>query len=130
MIKVEVDARNVLQRLNKMAKNVDTLPWIQVGNLVRESVKDNFTAGGRPNKWVPRKVSKPWPILVKSGTLKNSHYVELIQNGVKVGNKVPYQAVHNFGYPPRNIAQREYLMVQPEDFLKIDNIITNHIKKK
>jgi phage gpG-like protein len=130
MVKVNVKVNKVLNRLSKLEANASSLPWDRIGNLVRDSIKLNFDSGGRPVKWPPRKDDLPHPLLIKSGTLKDSFYVEPILNGVAIGNKVKYQAVQNFGYPPRNIPARKFLMVQPDDILKIDNIITNHIKKK
>ncbi len=130
MVKVNVKVDKVLNRLRKLEANADTLPWARVGNHVRDSIKLNFDSGGRPVKWPPRKDNLPHPLLNKSGKLMNSFYVTLISNGVAVGTKVKYQAAQNYGFPPRNIPARKFLMVQPDDMLKIDNIITNHIKKK
>lgn len=129
-VKIEIDAKRAIDRLRKIANNIETIPWLTIGELVRDSVHTNFDAQGRPVRWPGRKDTKSHPLLQKSGRLKNSIYVEEIKDGVQVGSRVPYQAVHNFGYPPRNIPQRKYLMVQPQDEIRIRKTIKNHILKK
>lgn len=78
-------------------------------------------------KWSPRKTDRPWPILRKSDTLKNAHYVEKIHNGVAIGNRIVYAAAHNFGYPPRNLPARPFLNVAPADVEEIRNLFRKHI---
>ena len=130
MVKLEINIAGVITRLSTMANNLNTIPWCSVGNIVRDSVHQNFDSGGRPVKWPPRKDNKAHPLLIESGTLKNSIYVEEIPNGVAIGTREHYQAVHNFGYPRKNIPQLKYLMTQPDDVQKINKTISDHIRKK
>ena len=129
IVKIKINSRRAMRRFDRLDRQADSLPWMQAGEIVRTSVHRNFDEGGRPVKWQPRKVDRPWPILRKSGDLRNAHYVESIPNGVAIGNRIVYQAVHNFGYPPRNIPQREYLMVQPEDLQGINDLFRKYLAR-
>lgn len=110
-----------------IGRKLDDLPWLIIGEIYRQSVHQNFIMGGRPTKWAKRKKSYPWPILRKSDTLKNSHYVEIIPGGVAVGNRlVPYNFAQNFGVPPHLIG-RKYLLGQPADRKKAVGVFRSHI---
>lgn len=130
MIKTEIDSSNLIRRFKKFDRNIDTFPWLKVGDEVENSVKENFDAGGKPDKWIPRKVTQPWPVLIKTGRLRNSIYVEKIKDGVTVGTRVSYQAVHIFGYPQGNIPARPFLLVQDEDIKETKKKLVKHIFKK
>lgn len=124
---VKISAKKFYKRIEKMEINVNSIPWGDIGNEVKKSIDLNFDQSGRPTRWTPRKKNKPWPILKKSGKLKEGTYFENIKNGVAVGNRVIYQAVHNFGYPANNILQREYHMLQNDDIENIEQKIKKHI---
>lgn len=128
---LKVDLSEFERRMSRYTANLDKINWMGIGETVEESIKLNFDCGGRPEKWTPRKVEpKPFhPILNKSGRLKDSFYIMAEQDGVAVGNKTPYQAVHNFGYPEKNIAQREFMIVQDDDKKKIVKDIIEDILK-
>ncbi len=130
MFNANIYARKAKRRMRWYSDRLDFLPWLQVGEIVRQSVHLNFVKGGRPTKWPKRRRSYPHPILRASDTLKNAHYIETILNGVAVGNRLIYQAVHNFGYPPRNIPQREYLLVQDRDRNDINKLFRKHLGLK
>lgn len=119
-----------MKRLDRVEKNINSIPYRDIGFLVKNSVQHNFDVGGRPESWPPRKDDKPHKLLIKTGKLKNSIYVEQQRDSVSVGTRVPYQATHNFGDPGRNIPQREYLLVQEQDKNRIIDIIKNHVLKK
>lgn len=127
MYNIKVDSSRARQRIASLIGKADSLPWRQAGEVVKASVKSNFILGGSPTKWQPRKVDVPWPILRKTNTLFNSIYNEPIPNGAAIGTRDPKQAVHNFGYPPRNIPQRKYLFVKPEDILIIRELLRKHL---
>ena len=127
MLSITVQTKNARKRMQDIRKRLNNLPWLAAGEIVRQSIHQNFIMGGRPKKWAKRKVEQSWPVLRKSDTLMNAHYVEPIINGVAIGNRLAYQAVHNFGYPPKNIAKREYLMTQQKDIKAIMKIFKKHI---
>jgi len=127
MMNIKVDSRRARQRIAKLIQRTDSLPWRQAGEVVKASVKANFILEGYPTKWQPRKVSVPWPILRKTNKLFNSIYNEPVPNGAAIGTRDPKQAVHNFGFPPRNIPARKYLFVKPEDIHIIRGILRKHL---
>jgi len=127
---LKINSKRALNRLDRIANNLNTIPWGKIGELAKKSVQTNFTAGGRPVKWRKRKDNKPHPILIKSGILKNSIYSETHKFGVTIGSRVPYQAVHEYGYQPRNIPARPYLMLQTSDKVMIKKMIKKHILRK
>ena len=87
---------------------------------IAENITRNFassqTAGG--SAWPPRKDPGPThPLLILSGDLKVAATygdVDRIEGGnvlvfgVSLGT-IPYAAVHQYGWPERNIAQREFM---------------------
>lgn len=115
------------ERLQRLRRNLDSIPWNEIGQDARESILRNFDVGGRPKKWPKRKINRPWPILNRKGSLKNAHYVNPIKDGVIIGNRKVYAAVHNYSYPPRNIPQRKYLMIPPGDAIGIKRKIKKHL---
>lgn len=89
---------------------------------IAENIEDNFqqsqTAGGSP--WPPRKDPAPThPLLILSGDLKAAAIygnVDRIEGGRELvfgvsKDTIPYAAVHQYGWPEQNIAQREYMGV-------------------
>jgi len=122
------DSRRARSRIRQRSRRIDSLPWREAGEIVQQSVRVNFILGGDPKKWIPRKVDRPWPILRQSDTLMNSIYVELISRGVAVGTRDPKQAVHNFGFAPRNIPARKYLFAKREDIVNINRLFKKHLR--
>lgn len=117
---------NTSKKLNNLKRKLNNLPWGKIGRIAQRSVHRNFDVGGRP-RWARRLVEKPWPVLKKTGALRNGNKIELTINGVSIVNRVPYQAVHNFGYSVRNIKQRKYLKIRPVDRVKFSRVIINHL---
>jgi phage gpG-like protein len=129
MLKVDLTEFN--RRMERYTANLDKINWMGIGETVEESIKLNFDCGGRPERWTPRKVEpRPYhPVLDKTHRLKNGFYIMEVRDGVTIGNKVPWQATHNFGDPERNIAQREYMLLQDDDKRKIAKDIIEDILK-
>ena len=106
----------------------------EIGDYMTRSVLENFRTGGRPNRWQPLRSGEPSHLL-DSGMLFASITYDVSRQGpdwvVKIGPKgVPYAAVHQFGYPARNIPQREYLVFQRQDKRWIGQRILKHIKSQ
>ena len=97
--------------------------WRQV---VLDSIDQNFLTASGPDgaTWPPRAhAGDGHPLLIETGSLRIAatgrgpghvtfwHPLEFsigIDKNVQLGG-IPGAAVHNFGYPPFNIPQREYL---------------------
>ena len=92
--------------------------------VIADGFQNNFAAASGPfSSWPPRKDSKPHPLLNETGALLSATQPGQKGNVTNIGPRdletgvdksvrdggIPGAAVHNFGYPPRNIPQREYL---------------------
>lgn len=88
-------------------ETIDELPRI-VGVIATRFFQENFERQGFPeqgtvNKWKPRLPKSPRndrPILIDTGTLRDSIRYWLVQGAVEVGvdlGKVPYAQIHNEG---------------------------------
>ena len=122
-----IDSRGFYNKMNSLYNNYASIPWNDIGEICKADVQKNFDVGGRPEKWAPRKVRVPWPILKKSGTLQKDIYSRPVNDGVYIGSTTPYQAVQNFGYPPKNILARKFLLIQGAIINRVKKIIKNHL---
>jgi len=75
-----------------------------VGAIVREAIRTNFRAGGRPEKWKPSKRGTADSVpglrigtLRDTGRLMNSFTVRADNQRVTVGTNVVYAATHQYG---------------------------------
>ena len=124
---INIDTKGYKKKVAEIRKRLRTIPYSLIGDMAIDMVKYNFDVGGNPDKWKPRKKNKPWPILKKSLTLRNSIYKKPTKSYVLIGSKVPYQAVHNFGFPKRNIAQRKYLVIDKNGQEVLIDVVKSHI---
>jgi phage virion morphogenesis protein len=154
-VQVHVDIREVLQAIEATLGAIrDQTPmWEDIGFEVLNSVKANFDAEGRPQRWQPlarstllrkvggvRKASTKrghWTakakrtlhgnkILTDSGDLQENISYEADSAGVTVGTNKDYGAIHQFGGRAGRgsvIPARPYLLLQEEDYPKIAAII-------
>jgi len=119
-----------------------------IGQLLFDSITQNFIDGGRPDQWEPLKAGGK-SHLIQSGALVESLQMTSDQNSAMVSvdtNQIPYAAIHNFGgtiqHPGSNkfqafeydggmvftwktkphkirIPQRQFMLFQQEDKQKI-----------
>lgn len=100
---------------------------------------DNFrnqaSPGGSP--WPARKDPRPsHPLLILTGALFQSvtssfgeGHVERIGNReMEVGTALPYSAAQNFGYPERNIAQREYMGIDDTAADELAGVLSDYVQ--
>lgn len=113
----------------------------QVRPIMLQSVRDNFNSStdADGNAWPARKIiGDGHPLLIDRGDLMQAatgggsgHVTEADARSISIGvEKVPGSslmgaAVHQFGYPPKNIPPRPYLEVRDEALDKIDEIIAD-----
>ena len=120
MIKIEVDDRSIQKLLKKLKHRLNDMSPVmeEIGNIILDSVEENFEEGGRysspgswrggSKKWEPlspstikqRRKEGSWPgqILVRnSAGLAASISVNAGREYVEVGTNKPYAAIHQFG---------------------------------
>ena len=70
-----------------------------IGNIVRNSIRRNFEAGGRPTPWKPSLRAKKTgdKTLIESKQLFNSFTIDAKQDRVEVGTNKIYAAIQHFG---------------------------------
>lgn len=154
-----------------LLRNVEDLSPVsyEIGQLLSNSVKRNFTEGGKPEKWKQSKRAKNdgGQTLRDSGILMNSIVGgDAGDNRIRVGTNVEYAAAHNFGVDKEitqqvgehirritqafgkplkemkevtvkkhsrsfhlKIEEREFMMVQDEDWEDITDIIALNLQK-
>ena len=99
------------------------------GNL-EVSIKTNFSAGGRPSTWQAKKNGEP-SHLFKTGRLFQSithSFTEFsAEAGVNSGDKLPYTFAQQFGYSPRNLVARPFVLFQDEDKEMAVNVLRTDI---
>ena len=132
-----VDITEGLAKIRQVVKRANSLPWLEVGNDLRESIFFNFDVEGRMGptpgtggsmKWPKRKDNKPHKILDRLGYLKISNQVEPRNNGVSVASRgLDYNRAQNLGYPGNNLPRREFQVAQPQDILNIQNLFERHL---
>ena len=78
---------------------------------------------GPRGRW--KRIKRPGMILQDKGTLRSSIQFKAEDNEAIVYTNLVYAAVHNFGYKPRNIAQRKFMYLSKE---AINNIVDRFAK--
>ncbi len=89
--------RELQKQLGQVADRIGNRTLLKkAGAVVRESVRTNFAAGGRPRKWKRLKTRNGQP-LRDTGRLQNSITSRVSGKVVYVGTNVKYAAVQHFG---------------------------------
>jgi phage gpG-like protein len=137
-ISFEIDTTGMQAKLLRVKKRINTIPWKQAGEIVKQSMHKNFEVGGRysrvgsvkggSRKWRARKKKAAWKILRKSGKLQRSFYVSPKPNSVVVGSRgLDYNRAHNLGYSKRKLPARPFLVVQAQDLANVKELVKNHL---
>lgn len=133
-----IDTSGAEEKLKRLKKRLNSIPWRQVGEIAKQSMQKNFDVGGRysragsikggSRKWKARKKKAAWKILRKSGKLQRSFYVRESVDSVVIGSRgVSYNRAHNLGYPGRNLPARTFLVVQAQDKKVMSKLIKDHL---
>lgn len=91
----------------------------QIRRRIEASIRQNFREEGRPEKWEKslRAKATGGKTLSDTNVLRNSIVADIgKRQQIICGTGVVYAAVHQFGYPKKNIPARPYLMVQDSDW--------------
>lgn len=140
-INAKIDDKEVRRALDRIMNNAKSLPMERVGNILEESVRTNFDVGGRYSSeysklggnqnWTPPKDGgRP---LYDTGRLKRSIDHRVTQNGVEINIGDPlaaqYASAHNYGYRPRNLPARPFMVYQDQDVDDIYSLFAKHLIK-
>ncbi|MCL2282921.1 MAG: phage virion morphogenesis protein [Fibromonadales bacterium] len=157
-LSIKTDAKPLLKLFKGVADGIKSQEQAMklTGDYVVKSVRENFLQGGRPNKWAPNspvtlamklgkskgkaraKKAATNKVLVglgmRGGLMGGIHYKANANEVVIQPDKKPYAAIHQFGgMAGRNrkvkIPARPYLVLQPGDIPKIQQIISKEIGK-
>jgi len=108
-----------------------SVPMEKIGNLMFDSVMENFLAGGRPNQWAPLKKTGEPSFLIQSGRLMNSlvldtgQYFAMLSTNVRSSKGAPYGVYLNFG--TKKMIARQFMMFQEMDKTDILQILGSAI---
>jgi len=100
-ISIKIDDTTIMATLSRIRLHLgDMTPALHdIGEIVKSSVKHNFSAQGRPKKWPASKRARDegGQTLSDTARLRNSFTVAVSNNSVAVGTNVVYARVHHFG---------------------------------
>ena len=153
-IRTSLDITEALSVFKNITHYQDNMPWNSIAAVATASIETNFKVGGRYGsqpggggraKWRPRKVDSftklgnadvTWPILSKSGRMRDSIMKESLNKGSKAEQgvmiktqNIVYAAVHQYGYAKRNIPKRPFMVVQNKDVSDMTDILDEHLQK-
>lgn len=101
MIRIEADDHEIRQLLAELKAKLGnaTEAMDEIGELVKLSVKRNFEAEGRPQRWPKsaRAQAEGGQTLSDTGRLRNSFSHRAGPFAVEIGTNVQYAAIHHFG---------------------------------
>lgn len=130
-VKVKGD-QEAIRKVQKLIKaNGDLKPVFEdVAKSIIQEFKANFPAkGGVLNSpWAPRKKEYPWPLLMKTGTLRNAWEKKAEKKKLAIENTVDYAKYHHFGMPPQK-GPRKLVGFTPKILQLIKDRIVAYIKR-
>lgn len=108
--------------------------------VARQAIRDNFTSSATPDNadWPPRKIEGDGHrLLMDTGALMQAAVgtgtgammevgTHEASTGVS-GAAIPYAAAHNYGYPERNLPQREFLGADGESIDDMADLIADYV---
>lgn len=111
VVQVGIDDRGAAALLKELGVKLNDRSVLMrtIGTVVRDSSKDNFRAGGRPEKWLPsfsaedrkQKKGTGYTLLDTHRLMNSITYDNVTPESVEVGTNVEYAAVHQFGINKR-----------------------------
>lgn len=136
-----IQAADMVQAMANLGRQLADAPLDEplerVAARLQEGFADNFqrAADSEGSPWPARKDPVPQhPLLQLTGALLASVQSDTpdiagrtIHVGVDGSAGIPYARVHQFGYPPRNIAQREYLYASEDVLAECAELIADGV---
>lgn len=117
--------KQVSRRLLIVADGITNFetPLRNIGGELQKTFQDNFAQeGGLFGGWVDRKKDYPWPILNKTGRMRQGFRFNYGKTELTITNPVPYFKYHQSGKPRTRLPRRV--------MMKIDNDRRNFIVKE
>lgn len=101
MLRIEADNHEIRQLLAELKAKLGNASEAmdEIGELVKLSVKRNFEAEGRPQRWPKsaRAKAEGGQTLSHTNNLRNSFNHRVGPFAVEIGTNVQYAAIHHFG---------------------------------
>jgi len=154
-INVKIEDREVLALLDRIQQRAGNLtPAMKiVGKTIRDSVRENFRAGGRPERWKSsqRAIIEGKKTLIDTKRLMNSITYMAHKDRAEVGTNVVYAAIQQFGGTVKarkskylkfkigsrwvqkrevSIPARPFMMIQDEDWREIKETLLDYIARE
>lgn len=103
--KISRDMETVVDMRFRNEVDTDGKPWI---GLKSRTIVTRYNSGLKKKKGKNAVVGRA-KILQNRGDLRRSIHARSTKTEAIVGTSIKYAAVHNFGYPKRNIPQRRFM---------------------
>lgn len=117
-LKVQIEGdKELSRRLLNIPRDIGQFykPLAKINYEVRGSIEANYSSRGALfGKWVPRKDSKPHPLLEKTGAMRNSFSSRLGSDYLEITNFDPKFAYHQSNKPRRKIPRRVMMKIDRE----------------
>lgn len=128
-----------MERMRQEAERMDSI-FNKAIIIVEQSEMKTFRMGGRPS-WKPSgrvEGMEKGQTLQKTGKLRNSVTGtspgsvrrKKGKNELVFGTNLIYAPTHQFGYKARNIPERKFLVVYPEDIDKMEKIFASDLENR
>lgn len=135
-IRVSIDTGGGVRLLAEVQGRLSNLTpaLTAIKEVALDSIRQTFTAGGRPESWQPLKYRVGTPLIL-TGRLRASITGEVQGSSVVLGTNLVYAAIHQFGgtgtwgKTPVTIPARPYMLLQPADDGTIAQILTAHLTR-
>lgn len=122
MITVEAQSGDVKQLSRKLLVVADGLndftePLEAVGAELQKSFQLNFSKRGslfQPGGWPARKKGYPWPLLEKTGSMRQSFEQSVDKQEIRLWNSAPHFPFHQSSAPRTRLPRRIMLKVDAE----------------
>lgn len=110
-------------------------PLEEMFAIFHKGVEENFRSESTPDgvRWAPRKhAGDGHPLLFLTGAMfkeamfGNVNYLDKAARQIIERDDIPYAGVHNFGFPERNIPQREFFGASEERLKEMDQVIADY----
>ena len=101
----------------------------KAAGIAYESVMETLYSGGRPTGWAAKKNGQP-SFLRKTGALYGAIRKQSDDKSFAVSiskGEIPYAFAHQFGYAPRNLRARAYMVFQDEDKKQIQALFLDRV---